>query len=234
MSRDFWWLFGRPAWFAASAYRQQLPKFALTSFVKATGKCTTGSQNTNVVPAWLCSGTFSLAVRDVLNDTYRDRCIGGGGTPAWPACSPDFNPLDFYICGDTKKPLCVQLLLTIKRDFAIALWMPVISATTPATSNGCGGPWDMSRSALNLVENILSPYYKCTLSARSRDSVVGIATGYGLDDRGVGVRVPVGSPRRSDRLWSPPNLLSNGYRVEGGCFPGGKSAGAWSWPLTSS
>jgi hypothetical protein len=28
---------------------------------------------------------------------------------------------------------------------------------------------------------------------RSQDSVVGIATGYGLDDRGVIVRVPVGS-----------------------------------------
>jgi hypothetical protein len=27
----------------------------------------------------------------------------------------------------------------------------------------------------------------------SRDSVVGIATGYGLDNREVGVRVPVGS-----------------------------------------
>jgi hypothetical protein len=27
----------------------------------------------------------------------------------------------------------------------------------------------------------------------SRDSAVGIATGYGVDDRGVGVRVPVGS-----------------------------------------
>jgi hypothetical protein len=26
----------------------------------------------------------------------------------------------------------------------------------------------------------------------SRDSVVGVATGYGLDDRGVGIRVPVG------------------------------------------
>jgi hypothetical protein len=26
----------------------------------------------------------------------------------------------------------------------------------------------------------------------SRDSVVGIATSYGLDDRGVGVRIPVG------------------------------------------
>jgi hypothetical protein len=32
-------------------------------------------------------------------------------------------------------------------------------------------------------------YYDVT----SRDSVVGIATGYGLDDQGVGVRVPVGS-----------------------------------------
>jgi hypothetical protein len=47
----------------------------------------------------------------------------------------------------------------------------------------------------------------------SRDNSVGIATGYGLDDRGVGVRVPVGSrifssPRRSDLLWGPPNLLS--------------------------
>jgi hypothetical protein len=51
---------------------------------------------------------------------------------------------------------------------------------------------------------------------KSRDSVVGIETGYRLDDREVGVRVPVGSrifysPRRPDRLWSPPSLLSNGY-----------------------
>jgi hypothetical protein len=43
----------------------------------------------------------------------------------------------------------------------------------------------------------------------SRNSVVCIATGYGLDDRGVGVRVPVelrifSSPRRPDRLWGPP------------------------------
>jgi hypothetical protein len=50
----------------------------------------------------------------------------------------------------------------------------------------------------------------------SRVSVVGRATGYGLDDRGAGIRVPVGSrifssPRRTDRLWGPPSLLSNGY-----------------------
>jgi hypothetical protein len=42
-------------------------------------------------------------------------------------------------------------------------------------------------------------------------------TGYGLDDRGVRIRVQVrssifSSPRRPDRLWGLPNFLSNGYQ----------------------
>jgi hypothetical protein len=45
----------------------------------------------------------------------------------------------------------------------------------------------------------------------------GIATGYGLDGRGVGFRVPVerifSSPRCADRLLGPSNLLSNVCRV---------------------
>jgi hypothetical protein len=50
---------------------------------------------------------------------------------------------------------------------------------------------------------------------KSRGSAVGRASGYRLDDRGAGVRVPVvsrifTSPYRPDRLWGPPNLLSNG------------------------
>jgi hypothetical protein len=59
--------------------------------------------------------------------------------------------------------------------------------------------------------------------ARSRESSVGIVTGYGLEDRRVGVRVPVRAgifffPRRPDRLWGPPSLLSNSYQ---GGFPRG-------------
>jgi hypothetical protein len=55
------------------------------------------------------------------------------------------------------------------------------------------------------------------LHFRNRVSSVDITTGYGLKDRGVGVRVPIGArcfstPRRPDRLW--------------GSFLGDKAAGA--------
>jgi hypothetical protein len=64
-----------------------------------------------------------------------------------------------------------------------------------------------------LVSKKISYYNVC----KSRESVIGIATTYGLDDQGVRVRVPVGSrifssPCHLDWLWSSPNLLSNGYR----------------------
>jgi hypothetical protein len=54
----------------------------------------------------------------------------------------------------------------------------------------------------------LDDFYRTTRRYSSRDIAVGIATGYGLDDRGVGIRVPVesrifSSPRRPDRFWGP-------------------------------
>jgi hypothetical protein len=62
----------------------------------------------------------------------------------------------------------------------------------------------------------------------SRDSVVGIATGYGLNDRGFGVRVPVGvknflvctlsrlslNPTQTPVQWVP-GTLSSGVKRRG-------------------
>jgi hypothetical protein len=47
-----------PVCFATSAYSQPLPRFPPTWSAVATGICTTGSQSTNVLHAWWCSGTF--------------------------------------------------------------------------------------------------------------------------------------------------------------------------------
>jgi hypothetical protein len=74
-----------------------------------------------------------------------------------------------------------------------------------------------------LLDSVNLIIFACLLPTfKNRDSAVGIATGYGLDDQGVGVRIPVGariftSPCLPDRLWGPPNL-SNVYR---GLFPQG-------------
>jgi hypothetical protein len=66
-------------------------------------------------------------------------------------------------------------------------------------------------------------------TVRSRDSAVGIATGYELDESPGNVRI-FSSPQRPDRLLASRNLLSNVYRW---LSPGGKVAGAWNWRLTS-
>ena len=54
-----------------------------------------------------------------------------------------------------------------------------------------------------------------------RDSSVGIATRYGLDDPGSNPRVEDIFRTRPDRSWVPPSFLYNGYRV----FPGVKRRG---------
>jgi len=68
---------------------------------------------------------------------------------------------------------------------------------------------------------------KSLAQCAGRDSSVGIATGYGMhgpriESRWMIFRTP------PDRLWGPPSLLHNGYRV----FPEGKAAGAWRFPPT--
>jgi hypothetical protein len=87
--------------------------------------------------------------------------------------------------------------------------------------------WRTDKWSINLKDN---PYHYGTIFGQtnqfyiflttqskkeSRDGAVGIATGYGMDDRGVGVRVPVGvrifTSCRPDRLWSPSSFITNGY-----------------------
>jgi hypothetical protein len=72
---------------------------------------------------------------------------------------------------------------------------------------------------------------------RSRDIVVGIATVYGLDDRMVGVLVPVGVKNFHFSMSSLPALGSTEAPIQwvpGALSPGDKAAGAWIWPFTSS
>ncbi|KAJ4449682.1 hypothetical protein ANN_01086 [Periplaneta americana] len=45
---------------------------------------------------------FSKSARWYLDRRFRDRWIGRGGPIAWPPCSPDLNPLDFYLWGHLK------------------------------------------------------------------------------------------------------------------------------------
>jgi hypothetical protein len=82
----------------------------------------------------------------------------------------------------------------------------------------------LTTEELDEVINVLNYYalYVCW----GRNSAVGIAAGYGLDDRVVRAQFPVGSrifsSPRPDRFWGPLSLLSKGYL---GLFSGGKVAG---------
>ncbi|KAG5889471.1 hypothetical protein JTB14_016577 [Gonioctena quinquepunctata] len=49
-----------------------------------------------------CGPHNSRIVTDYLNRTFPDSWIGTRGPVAWPARSPDLNPLDFYLLGYLK------------------------------------------------------------------------------------------------------------------------------------
>jgi hypothetical protein len=68
------------------------------------------------------------------------------------------------------------------------------------------------------------------------NSSVGITLGYALDDRGSRVRLPAGAGNLSlhHRIQNGSGAHPVSYLMgTRGSFPGGKAAGAWSWPLTS-
>ena len=48
------------------------------------------------------SSRFSRVARQFLNQHFANKWISRGGSIAWPARSPDLNPLDFHLWGHLK------------------------------------------------------------------------------------------------------------------------------------
>jgi hypothetical protein len=75
-----------------------------------------------------------------------------------------------------------------------------------------------------------------SISNKNRGSSVGIALGYGSDDRGSRVRFPEGAGNFSlnHRVQNGSGAHPASYPMSTkGFFPGGKAAETWGWPLTS-
>jgi hypothetical protein len=125
----------------------------------------------------------------------------------------EMSPLESINFSVAQK--CPNILRDPKSDCRFQKSPPLVPTMSQMNPVHTSPPY-----AYNIHFNIFSPLH---IGLRSRDSAVGIATGYGLNDRRVGVRAPVGprmfsSSRRPERLWGPHNLLFNGYR---GLFPRG-------------
>jgi hypothetical protein len=87
----------------------------------------------------------------------------------------------------------------------------------------------VTRNAFRIL--VYTPHGK-----ESRDSSVGIALGYRLDERGSRVRflAEAGNFSLHHRIQNGSGTHSASNKMgTRGSFPGGKAAGAWSWPLTS-
>jgi hypothetical protein len=71
---------------------------------------------------------------------------------------------------------------------------------------------------------------------KNRDSSVGVALGYGLNDRGSRFRFPevAGNFSLHQRVQNGSGAHPASYPMSTrGSFPGCKAAGAWNWPLKS-
>jgi hypothetical protein len=121
--------------------------------------------------------------------------------------------------------------------FCLKYLFAISSAFLTDTSNRVfWNGWLFEIKNHRLLSSDIEDHFASYHDKLSRDSVVGIATGYGLDDWGVEVE------SRKDQEFSRLQSVHTGSGAHptsypmgtGGSFPGGKAAGAWSWPLTSS
>lgn len=111
----------------------------------ATARCI-GSHRTSMYLHEGATAHFSCLVRDVINIISHYPLHG-------------LQPIFTY--DETLNPLWTQLLPTREMHFTITLRMSVrLFTTSPESLNGCSRAWwDISRRALNLVEDITAVIY---------------------------------------------------------------------------
>jgi hypothetical protein len=127
-------------------------------------------------------------VPDVLSNISLDRRTRKEGPTVWCTRSPDLNPV-----RTSENPLCMQLYLTARdispMNFYACQNIPKYPGIFERMLRS------MSRSASNLMEDILSIHYNCTLSAVTHKLGRAIA-------QAVSRRLPTAAVRVQTRVWS--------------------------------
>jgi hypothetical protein len=104
----------------------------------------------------------------------------------------------------------------------------------PEISIACYNHFLTRYALINIPNHAVISFY--VTHVESRYGTVSIALRYGLDDRGSRVQFPTGAGNFSlhHRVQNGSGAHPASYPLgTRGSFPGGKSSGAWSWPLTS-
>ncbi|GBN89533.1 hypothetical protein AVEN_136321-1 [Araneus ventricosus] len=93
------------------------------------------------------------SVQQYIRDTFQQQVIGYGGCVEWHPCSPDLNPLDFFLWGYIKQRVYAT---PPPRNFETVLWM-LVPACHLSCCTMCSGKCSLvSKCILLLKDTILS------------------------------------------------------------------------------
>ena len=144
--------------------------------------------------------------------------------------SPDLSPPDFDLFPKLKEPLRGHSFSSLEEASA-AVTRAIRGLNKSGTLNGIANlpkRWDAviekQEDYVQVNKKMVCIIYEMTLVFVSRDSVVGIATRYGLDGPGIESRWMA---RFSAPVQNGPGAHPASYTMGKGVFTGGKAAGPW-------